>query len=175
METAANQREPQLVLDDLIGMLREELTQYGELLALLEQQLELIVSRSAEGLFENLAAINAQIPLVAAARQKRDALRKELAVALGLSGTASFRLLTQSAPTDYRPLLEALVTEINDLLRRSQQRLRQNHILLRRSLDSMQQMITSLFPTAIGRTYNQAGAINKQADTSQSSIYELLA
>ena len=174
MESVGTQRERQTVLEELIRTLRDELTQYGELLALLEQQLELIVSRSAEGLFENLAAINAQIPVVAAAREKRDALRKELAAALGLSTTASFRLLTQSAPADYRPLLEALVTEINDLLRRSQQRLRQNHILLRRSLDSMQQMITSLFPTAIGRTYNQAGAI-KQSDTSQSSIYELLA
>ena len=174
MESAGTQREMKPVLEELIQILREELTQYGELLRLLEQQLELIVSRSAEGLFENLAAINSHIPVIAETRQKRDLLRRELAGTFGLSATASFRLLIQSSPEDYRPLLDALVTEINDLLGRAQQRLRQNHILLRRSIDLMQQMITSLFPTAIGRTYNQAGAINK-ADTSQSSIYELLA
>ena len=59
-------------LEKLIATLREELTQYGELLALLEQQQDLIVSRSAEGLLENLGAINAQVPVVAAARQHRD-------------------------------------------------------------------------------------------------------
>ena len=174
MERTGTQREMKPVLEELIQTLRDELTQYGELLALLEQQLDLIVNRSAEGLFENLASINAHVPIIAGTRHKRDLLRKELAATLGHAATASFRVLTQSAPADYRPLLEALVSEINDLLGRAQTRLRQNHVLLRRSIDLMQQMITSLFPSAAGRTYNQAGSINK-ADAAESSIYELLA
>ena len=108
-------------LDNLIATLRDELTQYGELLALLEQQQDLIVSRSAEGLLENLGAINAQVPIVAAARQHRDQLRKELATAAGQPTTISFRQLIVLVPKEYQPLLEALVDEINDLLMRSQQ------------------------------------------------------
>ncbi len=160
-------------LEKLIETLREELTQYGELLALLEQQQDLIVSRSAEGLLENLGAINAQVPIVAAARQNRDKLRKELAVAMSQPTTISFRLLITLTPREYQPLLEALVDEINDLLTRSQQRLRQNHLLLSRSLDLMQQMIFSLFPSSGGQTYNQMGAV-KPPTVPQSTLCEII-
>lgn len=160
-------------LERLIETLREELTQYGELLALLEQQQDLIVSRSAEGLLENLGAINAQVPIVAAARQKRDQLRKELAAALGQPGSVSFRQVLSHVPKEYRPLLEALVEEINDLLMRAQQRLRQNHMLLSRSLDLMQQMIFSLFPSSGGKTYTQSGAMKTPA-LPQSSLCEMI-
>lgn len=162
-----------LELEKLIETLREELTQYGELLALLEQQQDLIVSRSAEGLLENLGAINAQVPVVAAARQRRDQLRKELAVAAGQSTTISFRQLITLIPKEYQPLLEALVDEINDLLMRSQQRLRQNHLLLSRSLDLMQQMIFSLFPSSGGQTYGQTGVV-KTPTAPQSSLCEMI-
>jgi flagellar biosynthesis/type III secretory pathway chaperone len=160
-------------LDRLIETLRDELTQYGELLALLEQQQDLIVSRSAEGLLENLGAINAQVPVVAGARQKRDQLRKELATALAQPTTISFRQIITLTPREYQPLLEALVEEINDLLMRSQQRLRQNHLLLSRSLDLMQQMIFSLFPSSGGQTYNQAGTV-KSGNLPQSSLCEII-
>ncbi len=160
-------------LEKLIATLREELTQYGELLALLEQQQDLIVSRSAEGLLENLGAINAQVPVVAAARQHRDQLRKDLAAAMGQPTTFSFRQLIVLVPSEYKPLLEALVEEINDLLIRSQQRLRQNHLLLSRSLDLMQQMIFSLFPSSGGQTYNQMGSV-KAAAVPQSSLCEMI-
>lgn len=160
-------------LEKLIETLREELTQYGELLALLEQQQDLIVSRSAEGLLENLGAINAQVPIVAAARQRRDQLRKDLAAAMGQATTISFKQLITLIPKEYQPLLEALVSEINDLLMRSQQRLRQNHLLLSRSLDLMQQMIFSLFPSSGGQTYNQVGSV-KTPSMPQSSLCEMI-
>jgi flagellar biosynthesis/type III secretory pathway chaperone len=160
-------------LDNLIQTLREELTQYGELLALLEQQQDLIVSRSAEGLLENLGAINAQIPIVSAARQRREQLRRDLAIVASQSTTVSFRCLIALAPSEYRPLLEALVDEVNDLLMRSQQRLRQNHLLLSRSLDLMQQMFASLFPSSGGQAYGKTGAV-KSAAVPQSMLCEMI-
>jgi flagellar biosynthesis/type III secretory pathway chaperone len=161
-------------LENLIQTLREELTQYGELLALLEQQQDLIVNRSAEGLLENLGAINAQIPIVSAARQRRQQLRSELATAAGQPVAVSFRSLIALAPQEYRPLLEALVDEVNDLLQRAQQRLRQNHLLLSRSLDLMQQMFLSLFPSSSrGQAYNKAGAV-KTPVVSQSLLCEMI-
>ncbi len=162
-----------LELEKLIQTLREELTQYGELLALLEDQQELIVSRSAEGLLENLAAINAQVPRIALARKQRDELRQAVAVALNQTPATTFRQLIVLLPRDYQPLLSALVEEINSLLLRSQQRLRQNHLLLSRSLELMQQMIYSLFPSSGGQTYGQTGAV-KSAALPTSALYESL-
>lgn len=162
-----------LELEQLIDTLREELTQYGELLALLEEQQHLIVSRSAEGLLENLASINAQVPKIGAARNRRDQLRQELALAAGQPADISFRDLIAVVPQEYRGLLEALVEEINSLLLRSQQRLRQNHLLLSRSLELMQKMITSLFPSSGGQTYNQSGSV-KGLNLPPSSLYETL-
>ena len=55
----------------LIDALREELQQYGEMLALLDQQQDLVVRRDTGQLLENLAAINAQTSVVQIARQYR--------------------------------------------------------------------------------------------------------
>ncbi len=52
-------------LDKLVRNLREELIQYGELLSLLEQQQEMIVNRSADGLIQNLTSIHAQMAEIA--------------------------------------------------------------------------------------------------------------
>jgi flagellar biosynthesis/type III secretory pathway chaperone len=160
-------------IEQLIETLREELTQYGELLALLEEQQHLIVSRSAEGLLENLASINAQVPKIGAARQRRDNLRQDLARVANQPAQISFRDLIKLVPRQYQALLEALVEEINSLLLRSQQRLRQNHLLLSRSLELMQKMITSLFPSSGGQTYNQSGSV-KGVNLPPSSLYETL-
>ena len=47
-------------LDKLVGHLREEIIQYGELLSLLEQQQEMIVNRSADGIMQTLTSKHAQ-------------------------------------------------------------------------------------------------------------------
>jgi len=44
---------------------------------------------------------------------------------------------------------------------------------LSRSLDLMQQMISSLFPSSGGQTYNQMGAV-KSAALPQSSLCEMI-
>ncbi len=131
----------------MIQALREEVTQYGELLALLEKQQQLILGRSTDGLLGNLRSIHAQVPLVGSARQCRDDCRQALASALGQPATISFRILIAAAPPHCRALFEALVDEINDLLQRSQERLRQNHRLISRSLSSLHRMILELLPS----------------------------
>ena len=45
-------------LHNLIEALREELTQYGEVLALMQEQQELIINRAAPDLLANLNAVN---------------------------------------------------------------------------------------------------------------------
>ncbi|MSR42729.1 MAG: flagellar protein FlgN [Pedosphaera sp.] len=156
----------------LIECLREELTQYGELLALMQEQQNLIIRRDAETLQQNLAAVEQQVAGVTLARQAREQARKAIIVALGAAPDITFRQMTAQLPAEYQPLLEALVVEINQILLRVQQWLRQNHLLLSRSLDLMQRMIQSLFPAArSGRTYGRRGFVAPVAPP-PSSLYE---
>jgi len=160
-------------LDKLVGHLREELIQYGELLSLLEQQQEAIVNRSADGLMQNLTSIHAQMAEIAKARTCREQCREEVAESLGLDSELPIKEIYSSLPAEYQSLIQALVDEVNELLIKANQRLRQNHLLLSRSLEFMQKLIQSLFPTQAGQTYDQSGQIGA-AYVPQRTTYETL-
>ena len=160
-------------LDKLVRNLREELIQYGELLSLLEQQQEMIVNRSADGLIQNLTSIHAQMAEIAKARGCREQCRSELAVSLDLDAELPIKEMYSSFPVEYQSLMQTLVDEVNELLIKANQRLRQNHLLLSRSLEFMQQLIQSLFPTQAGQTYDQSGLIGTTY-VPQRTTYETL-
>jgi flagellar biosynthesis/type III secretory pathway chaperone len=160
-------------LDKLVRNLREELIQYGELLSLLEQQQEMIVNRSADGLIQNLTSIHAQMAEIAKARGCREQCRSELAVSLDLDAELPIKEMYSSFPVEYQSLMQTLVDEVNELLIKANQRLRQNHLLLSRSLEFMQKLIQSLFPTQAGQTYDQSGLIGS-AYVPERTTYETL-
>ena len=135
-------------LNRLIDILRQELNQYGEMLALLDQQQNQVVQRHSPELLQTTDDINAQGVLLEGTRQQRECVQRELARAWGQPDDVTLTKLSGAAPAEYRPLLEALIKENNQLLWRVQQRARQNHLLLRRSLDLLQRFIGSLCPTA---------------------------
>jgi flagellar biosynthesis/type III secretory pathway chaperone len=144
-------------IEQLIGALREELQQYGELLALLEQQQQLVMIRASTALLENLAAINAQTSVVQVARREREQFQRQLSTSLQLPADATFARLLGVVAEPQQGLLETLVDEINRCLRRVQQQSRQNHVLLRCSVEMMQRFMATLFPASFVTTYNQAG------------------
>ncbi|MGD0060213.1 MAG: flagellar protein FlgN [Verrucomicrobiia bacterium] len=144
-------------IEQLIGALREELQQYGEMLALLEQQRHLVVQRSGAALLENLAAINGQTSVIQVARREREQFQSQLSLSLQLPADARFSSLLGEVPEPYRGLVKTLVDEINQCLRRVQQRARQNHLLLSCSIEMMQRFMATLFPSSSVTTYNQSG------------------
>ncbi|HEX9047422.1 MAG TPA: flagellar export chaperone FlgN [Verrucomicrobiae bacterium] len=145
------------LLANLIEALREELKQYGEMLALLDQQQQLVMQRQVADLPDNVSSVNAQAGIIAAARQEREQRQRHLARLLTLPETAGFNVLIPLLPADYRPLVEALVAENNELLIRVQQRARQNHLMLSHCVELMQQLINSIFPGASPATYDDNG------------------
>ena len=56
--------------------------------------------------------------------------------------------------------MKALVDENNELLVRVQQRARQNHLLLSRSVELMQGLLNSLLPGRETRVYNGQGGMD---------------
>ena len=144
-------------LENLIEALREELQQYGEMLARLDQQQEMVIRRAADDLLMCVAGIEEQVRILHAARKERQVRQRALALHLGLDQNATFAELIPSLLEDYRPLVGALVQENNELLVRVQQRTRQNHLLLSRSLDLMQRFMNSLFGFGTNPVYNETG------------------
>ena len=146
------------LLQNFIASLREELKQYGELLALLDAQQEQVVRRLPDELLASVAAVEAQGQAIRAARRERAQRQRELAQSLGTVADSAIASLIPLLPDAYRPLAAALVEENNHLLRRVRQRARQNHVLLSRSLELMERFINSF--CAVGApTYNGAGTM----------------
>jgi len=160
-------------LNNLITALREELTQYGEILALMQEQQQFIINRSANELLLNLNEVNEQLEKVAFARAEREACRRALMATLDGSEETTFRQMTEMLPSEVQPLLSALVEEINQLLQRIQKWLRQNHMLLKRSLDLMKQIMQGMFPSssATAGTYGRGGQVSPVTPP-PSTLYE---
>ena len=146
-------------INDLVGALREELKTYGGILALLDQQQESVMNREADGVVAAAQQIQAQMREVEQARKHREQCRAAFARLVGRPGDATFAELLPVFPADYLPLVQALVEENNQLLVRVQQRTRQNHLLMRRSLELMQTFLASLFPRDDTQTYNDRGSV----------------
>jgi flagellar biosynthesis/type III secretory pathway chaperone len=159
------------ILPNLIEALREELKEYGEMLALLDSQQEMVMHRQTQDLLGSVAAINAQAGTIAAARREREQHQRHVARLLGLPEDSSFEKIIPQLPGDYRPLVQALVRENNDLLVRAQQRARQNHLLLNRVVELMQRFLGSFFPAQQPTTYDDGGQMLAAA-LPQHSIYD---
>ena len=160
-------------LNNLIAALREEMTQYGELLALMQEQQELIINRSANELLINLHDVNQQVEKIATHREHRETARRALVQSVGGTEDTTFKQMTALLPEEYQPLLNALVEEINQLLQRIQQWVRQNHLLLKRSLELMSKIMHTIFPTssAAAQTYGRSGTVSPIAPP-PSTLYE---
>jgi flagellar biosynthesis/type III secretory pathway chaperone len=159
------------LLSNLIEALREELKQYGEMLAVLDQQQNSVVQRHTNDLLQNVASINAQADVIAAVRREREQYQRHVARQLELQEDASFTAIIPLLPLDYRPLVQALVQENNELLARVHQRTRQNHLLLSHAVELMQQLITAIFPGGGPKTYDSNGRLPVNG-LPQHSIYE---
>ena len=159
------------LLHNLIEALREELKQYGEMLAVLEQQQQAVVQRQTSDLLQNVASVNAQANVIAAVRHEREQHRRNVARMLNLDENAGFGVIIPQLPADYRPLVQALVSENKELLVRIQQRARQNHLLLSHAVDLLQQLMNAIFPGGGPRTYDSAGRL-PAAQPPRHSIYE---
>lgn len=120
----------------LIDVLRTELTDYGGMLVLLDEQQQLIELRSAADLIQNVAALKQQMETIARNRSRRSELMQQVLVTLELPPGTTFRALLPALPREFELLVHALVDEINEILFRCQQRVLFNkHLLSSRLAD----------------------------------------
>jgi len=131
-------------LQNVIQALRNELHQYGEMLALLEQQHHVAQHSGTEEILRSISHINNQSSSIQAARERRKSAQRQLAAALQQPENATFSTLIPLLPNSYQPMVSALVQENHELLGRVRERAQANQLLLRRALELMQRFITTL-------------------------------
>jgi flagellar biosynthesis/type III secretory pathway chaperone len=157
--------------EQVISALREELQQYGEMLALLDRQQQLLVDRTPDEIGQSVRLIQAQGVAIQKARAHRESCRQRVAAAFSQPENAPFVDLIPALPVELRPLIKALVDENNELLVRVQQRARQNHLLLSRSVELMQGLLNTLLQSRETRVYNDQGGV-ETAVTASRPLYE---
>ncbi|MGF1449097.1 MAG: flagellar export chaperone FlgN [Opitutales bacterium] len=148
--------------EHLVELLRSELEGYGALLALLNQQQSEILERRPEALTEQVVVVDEASERAARRRHEREDWVRACVLEAGLEEEASVHEWLPFCPVASRPLVEGLVDEINRTLDRSQQRARQNQILLARAIQTIEQIVRLIQPDAGTRTYSRKGQMNQR-------------
>lgn len=143
------------------------------MLALLDQQREHVITRNGNEVLQTVAAINQQADVIKTARLRRETSQQELARAFQKTEDTPLNALLPLLPEGPRFAITSLMRENNDLMARVQQRARQNHLLLSRSLELMQRFINALMPAAPPSTYTGAGQLHAQPLPAQ-TLYEAI-
>jgi flagellar biosynthesis/type III secretory pathway chaperone len=146
-------------LDRLVDALRHELQQYGEMLALFEQQQEHLIRRNAPEVLNSVTLINAQSGAIQEARRCRVERLQDLAESLSVPPDGTIATLLPALPESRRPQVGALMDENNRLLSRIQQRARQNHLMLSHSLEHMTRFLNTILGASPVRTYDGGGTL----------------
>ncbi len=139
--------------------LRSELADYGGLLHLFEHQQRSLFGRDADAVLRFAHEIEQQALAVAGSRSRRERAVAAFAEENGLPSASTLRSLLPFFEEAARPLLEALIAEVNTLLHRVRRTSRHNHTLLSRAVEVHQETLQQLRPNAFTRTYSPGGRL----------------
>lgn len=140
--------------------LRDELQEYGGLLGLFEEQQGALLRRDSSGVLATVASIEEQARIAASKRLRREQVVREFAVANKRSAESTLRSLLDCFPEEVRPMLEALIDEVNRLVHRARKGVRQNALLLQRAIELHQETLRTLKPDSFTKTYSKRGQVS---------------
>lgn len=139
--------------------LRQEIAEYGGLLHLFEQQQQFLFRRDADAVLRLSTEIEGHVLNLHECRRHREAVVAAFATEHAQSPTSTLRSLLPFFVADVRPLIEALISEINVLIHRVRRVSRHNHSLLSRSVEAQQQLLRTLRPDSFTQTYAPNGRV----------------
>ena len=146
--------------EPLVEALRAELEEYGALFNHLTRQQEEIFARRVDTVLEINGELDSQTRIIASARERRRELMDDLARRDGLPAGTRLTGMLDRFPDFVRPLLEALVRDINLMINRTRRKARQNHILLARAVELTQETLRLLQPGSFTKTYARSGQVS---------------
>ena len=157
--------------EDLLGLLRDELQEYGSLLGLLSAQQQSILERRPESLLEINQTVQTQMEASQILQKRRQGFVSSLASSLGASQNSNLSELIPHFPDVTQPMFESLVEEINNLITKVRAKIEQNQRLLNRLSEVTDQILSITNPSSHSKTYSRSGNIRDLA-SDRSSINE---
>lgn len=145
--------------------LRDELQEYGGLLGLFEEQQGALFRRDAAGVLASVTSIEEQARIASGKRLRREQVVREFALSQGRAADATLRSLLPCFPSEVRPMLEALIDEVNRLVHRARRGVRQNALLLQRAIELHQETLRTLRPDSFTKTYSKRGQVSVATST----------
>lgn len=146
--------------ESLVEALRNEVQEHGGLLNLFAQQQDAILGRDPDLVLVVTDLIGIQAETIDRCRRAREALVADCAAVSNQPPDVALRVLIPFFPEPVRPLLEALIDEVNGLVSRTKRKARQNQMLLARSIEVSQQILERLNPGGITKTYSNNGRVS---------------
>jgi flagellar biosynthesis/type III secretory pathway chaperone len=145
--------------------LRNELQEYGALLALFEEQQANLLRRDADAVIGLAASIEEQARTTQQHREQREQLVRAFAVANNTDPDATLRSLLPHFPAEVQPLIRALMEEINHLIHRIRRDARQNQVLLSRTVEAHNEALRLCAPDRFVSTYSSSGQVHVGGST----------
>jgi flagellar biosynthesis/type III secretory pathway chaperone len=150
--------------------LRQELADYGGLLHLFEAQQRALFDRDPDAVLAYTSEIDRQAQSLAECRNRREQAVAAFAVAQDRPATSTLRALLPLIEVEARPLLEALINEVNALLHRVRRTSRHNQTLLARAVEVHQEVLAHLNPQTFTKTYSPVGRLSVAASRPPSTL-----
>jgi flagellar biosynthesis/type III secretory pathway chaperone len=150
--------------------LRAEVAEYGRLLHLMEEQRDLIFKREPGAILLANHAIQAQVDVLHQCRARRVEMSARLAAEHARPANSTLRSLVPLIDPDARPLMEALIAEVNRLIHRVRRIMRLNERLLACAVECQQELLRRLWPSAFTKTYTADGRVMVSAQRASPSM-----
>jgi hypothetical protein len=145
---------------DMADCLRGEIAEYGRLLNLIEDQQKLIFARNPDAIVRLNPALEAQVDVLHECRARREEATRIFSAARALTEVPTLRALVPLVSADARPLLLALIAEVNHLVRRVKRAMAVNLRLLSCTVEYQQEFMRRLWPAAFTKTYAADGRVS---------------
>lgn len=147
--------------EPLVETLRSELQECGGLYNLLCRQQDSIIERKSDDVLVVNDEIETQAEAVGELRRRREEIVDQLGARVEIERRGRIRDLVPHFPEVAQPLIDALIRDINHIVRRTRQKARQNHLLLSRAMEITEQMLRVLQPESFTRTYERSGKVKR--------------
>lgn len=148
----------------LVENLRAELQAYGGLLQLFTEQQDNLLRGDPDAVLSYAHEIEAQVRITAELRERREHSVKLFAEGREQPADKTLRQLLPLFPDDVRPLISALIDEVNHLIRRVRRGVQRNHEILHRAVQIHQETLRTLRPSAFSKTYSPHGQLSIAGD-----------
>ncbi len=146
--------------NDIADCLRQEVSEYGALYRFYDEQQKRLFANDAEAVLRLSGDIEAQARALHECRLRREGVVTGFAAAHSQPTASTIRSLLPFVPPAARPLIEALIGEVNVLIHRVRRMSRHNHSLLSRTVELQQQMLRQFLPDTFSQTYAPDGRVS---------------